>query len=109
MKSHAMPAIMQATADHYMIRYRELTGSSQKPHAVRARQVGMYLAKTLTLHSFEEIGEWFNRDASTVKTSVDKVRTVHDVLPTGEVRQAIETITKFLDRQKRENHGREER
>lgn len=65
--------IAVATARHFSLRLAELRSSSRRRAVVTARDVAMYLARTLTGKSFEQIGAYFNgRDHSTVSYGCSK-------------------------------------
>lgn len=59
--------IQKRVADHYQIRHSDMT-SKRRPNAIAfPRQIAMYLSRTLTRHSLQEIGEAFGgRDHGTV-------------------------------------------
>jgi chromosomal replication initiator protein len=66
--------IQRAVARHYNVSLISLLSSRRTVEIVQPRQVAMYLAKTLTLRSFPEIGRRFgNRDHTTVLHAVRKI------------------------------------
>jgi len=69
-RSPAQPSlrdIAAATARHFSLRLADLRSASRRRVVVVARDVAMYLSRTLTGKSFEQIGRYFNgRDHSTV-------------------------------------------
>jgi chromosomal replication initiator protein len=65
--------IAAATARHFSLRLADLRSASRRRAVVVARDVAMYLARTLTGKSFEQIGTYFNgRDHSTVSHGCTK-------------------------------------
>jgi chromosomal replication initiator protein len=66
-------AIQREVARFYKVPVDELKGERRIKHIAHARQVAMYLCRTLTNESFPKIGERFNKDHSTVITSVRKI------------------------------------
>ena len=66
-------AIQKEVARFYKVPVDELKGERRVKHIAHARQVAMYLCRTLTNESFPKIGERFNKDHSTVITSVRKI------------------------------------
>jgi chromosomal replication initiator protein len=59
--------IAAATARHFSLRLADLRSASRRRVVVVARDIAMYLSRTLTGKSFEQIGRYFNgRDHSTV-------------------------------------------
>lgn len=65
--------IQKEVARYYKLSEADLKGPRRQKQFVRARQVAMFLARTLTSASFPEIGERFHRDHSTVMSSCEKV------------------------------------
>ncbi len=65
--------IQREVARYYKIAVDELRGERRVKHVAHARQVAMYLCRTLTQASLPEIGKKFNKDHSTVLTSVRKI------------------------------------
>ena len=54
-------------ADHYQIRHSDMTSKRRPNNIAIPRQIAMYLARTLTKHSLQEIGDNFGgRDHGTV-------------------------------------------
>ena len=59
--------IQKRVADHYQIRHSDMTSKRRPNNIAIPRQIAMYLARTLTKHSLQEIGEAFGgRDHGTV-------------------------------------------
>ncbi len=66
--------IMKAVGRHYNVAKADLLSPRRARSIVRPRQIGMYLAKRLTVRSLPEIGRRFGgRDHSTVLHAVRKV------------------------------------
>jgi chromosomal replication initiator protein len=65
--------IQKEVARFYKLSENDLKGPRRQKQFVRARQVAMYLSRSLTTSSFPEIGERFHRDHSTVMSSCEKV------------------------------------
>lgn len=65
--------IQREVARYYKLGVEELRGERRVKHVAHARQVAMYLCRTLTQASLPEIGKKFNKDHSTVLTSVRKI------------------------------------
>ncbi len=70
--------IQREVARYYKIAVDELRGERRVKHVAHARQVAMYLCRTLTAASLPEIGKKFNKDHSTVLTSVRKIDSLKD-------------------------------
>jgi chromosomal replication initiator protein len=60
-------AIQKRVADHFQIRHSDMTSKRRPANIAFPRQVAMFLARTLTKHSLQEIGDAFGgRDHGTV-------------------------------------------
>lgn len=58
--------IIEAVSAHWRVEMWKLRGKSREQRICGARQVAMYLCRKLTLLSYPQIGELFERDHSTV-------------------------------------------
>lgn len=59
--------IQKRVADHYQIRHSDMTSKRRPNNIAIPRQIAMYITRTLTKHSLQEIGEAFGgRDHGTV-------------------------------------------
>jgi chromosomal replication initiator protein len=59
--------IQKRVADHFQIRHSDMTSKRRPNNIAIPRQIAMYIARTLTKHSLQEIGEAFGgRDHGTV-------------------------------------------
>jgi chromosomal replication initiator protein len=59
--------IQKRVADHFQIRHSDMTSKRRPNHIAIPRQAAMYIARTLTKHSLQEIGDAFGgRDHGTV-------------------------------------------
>jgi chromosomal replication initiator protein len=59
--------IQKRVADHFQIRHSDMTSRRRPNNIAIPRQIAMYLARTLTKHSLQEIGDSFGgRDHGTV-------------------------------------------
>jgi chromosomal replication initiator protein len=66
--------IQRRVADHYKIRFSDMSSPRRARAVARPRPVAMYLAKQLTSRSLPEIGRKFgNRDHTTVMHAVSRV------------------------------------
>ncbi len=66
-KEPSLREIAVTVARHFSVRVTDLRSGSRRRAVVMARDVAMYLARTLTRKSFDQIGAYFNgRDHSTV-------------------------------------------
>jgi chromosomal replication initiator protein len=65
--------IQKEVARFYRLQVDDLRGERRLKPVAHARQVAMYLVRTLTTSSLPEIGKKFNKDHSTVLASVRKI------------------------------------
>jgi len=90
-----MDDIIKAVTVHFQVKLSELQSRKRSVSVARPRQVAMYLARTLTRHSLEEIGGYFGgRDHSTVMHACDRVRQLLTTEP--HIAEAVEHITAQL-------------
>ena len=65
--------IIEETAKYFNVTPEDIKGPSRTKLFVSARQISMYLIRTLTNFSLTEIGECFNRDHTTVINSLKQI------------------------------------
>lgn len=68
-------SIMEVTAEYFKVTLADLKGTSKKRAIAHARQLAMYLCRELTDFSLPRIGEYFDKDHTTVIYSDRKIRT----------------------------------
>lgn len=66
--------IVRDVSMFYGVPEREIMTSDRLGHIVRARQIAMYLARTLTPYSLHDVGRRLGRDHSTVVHAMDRIR-----------------------------------
>jgi chromosomal replication initiator protein len=70
----SMEDILRIVTSHYQIKTTELQSRRRTKAIAFPRQIGMYLARTITRHSLEEIGGFFGgRDHTTVLYAVEQI------------------------------------
>lgn len=74
--------IKDAVCEVYKIARRDLDGTAKARAIARPRQVGMYVARALTRHSYPRIGEAFGRDHSTVVHAIQNIGRLYETDPT---------------------------
>lgn len=89
--------IQREVARYYKVAVDELRGERRVKNVAHARQVAMYLCRTLTPASLPEIGKKFNKDHSTVLTSVRKIEQLKEAseqlrLELGELNQKLASV-----------------
>ncbi|MBQ4351214.1 MAG: chromosomal replication initiator protein DnaA [Clostridia bacterium] len=65
--------IIADVASHYGVKPDDILGKDRKKNIQTARNVSMYLVRTMTSASLPQIGMYFNRDHSTVHSNIGKV------------------------------------
>lgn len=66
--------IIQKVADHFEMDVENIKGSAQSRDCVLPRQISMYLCRNKLKISYTKIGDLFDRDHSTVMTSVKRIQ-----------------------------------
>jgi len=88
--------IEKVVCDYYKVSPNDLKGKSRKQEVAYARQIAMFLGKTLTHSSFKTIGLHFGgRDHSTVIHAVNTIEKEQNESP--EVRRDLEELKKRLE------------
>jgi chromosomal replication initiator protein len=66
-------AIQRRVAEHFDIRFADMTSSRRPKNIAEPRMVAMYLSRTLTNQSLPVIGEAFRRNHATIHHAVDAI------------------------------------
>ena len=66
-------SIQKEVSSHFDVRVADMSSTGRRSDVAFARQVAMYLSRTMTDHSLVEIGRAFGRDHGTVIHAVKKV------------------------------------
>lgn len=90
--------IQKEVARFYKLNVDDLRGERRMKPVAHARQVAMYLVRTLTTSSLPEIGKKFNKDHSTVLASVRKIEQLRSndaqlQLDLGELQKKLVPVT----------------
>lgn len=97
--SRARPSIAEiatAAAKYFSLQVRDLRGPSRRQAIVTARDVAMYLARTVTRASFHQIGQYFaGRDHTTVAHACRKTERL--LASDGLVRSAVDHLRERLE------------
>ena len=89
--------IKKVTAEYYSIKIDDMTAKTRKREITTARQVAMYLARTLTNSSLPKIGEEFGgRDHTTVMHANDKI--TEELKSNPEIEEAVKAISQNIKR-----------
>jgi chromosomal replication initiator protein len=95
----AQPSLRQIAASvarHFSVRLTDLRSPSRRQAVVAARDVAMYLARTLTGNSLKQIGSYFSgRDHTTVSHGCSKAERL--LRTDGTIRQAVERLREQLE------------
>lgn len=91
-------SIISNTANYFNLTSEDLTGSMRTKGVSEARQVAMYLIRTLTNLSLPDIGKIFNRNHTTVLSSIRKIEVQMEKDPdfAGVVRDITSNINSVL-------------
>ncbi len=88
--------IIRKVADHYNLRMTDILSPKRARAIARPRQVGMFLAKTLTSKSLPEIGRRFGgRDHTTVIHAVKKIEELRFV--DNQIAEDVELLRRMLE------------
>jgi chromosomal replication initiator protein len=89
--------IQKRVADHYQIRHSDMTSKRRPANIAMPRQIAMYLARQLTKHSLQEIGDAFGgRDHGTV---IHACKTVENMMEQDDsVRGSVEFLKAQLSK-----------
>jgi chromosomal replication initiator protein len=87
--------ILRIVAKHYGVQRGDLLSSRRNQSIVRPRQIGMYLAKTLTSRSLPEIGRRFGgRDHTTVLHAIRKIENLKQ--QDGALKDELDSLSRML-------------
>jgi chromosomal replication initiator protein len=87
--------ILRIVAKHYGVQRGDLLSSRRNQSIVRPRQIGMYLAKTLTSRSLPEIGRRFGgRDHTTVLHAIRKIESLKQ--QDGVLKEELDSLSRML-------------
>lgn len=92
--SFLIDKIFRVVSKHYDVPIDTLKSPRRQQNVVYARQVCMYLLRTLTDSPLSEIGSFFNRDHSTVINAVNKVESMME--EDASVKAEIDTLTEQI-------------
>ena len=90
--------IILESARYYSLQTHDLIGQNRSKKVARARQVSMYLMRSLTNLTLEEIGaQYQNRDHATVLASIRKIEELlkEDPSMTGTIRDITSNINSY--------------
>lgn len=94
-KAEQLERIQLIVCDVLHLAPAEMRSKRRTPSAVRGRQLAMYVARNQTDLSLAEIARGFDRDHSTVLSSIRRVE--KDLQPGGDVHRALERIHERLN------------
>lgn len=97
-KENVLPTpqlIISEISSYYNIPESVILGTARDKKTVEARQVAMYLIRTLTNLSYEDIGEKFGKDHSTVMHSTDKIE--NNMAANSHLQTVIKEVTENVN------------
>lgn len=94
-KTVSIADIQKAVAEHYRLRLADMHSPRRARPLARPRQLAMYLAKVLTIHSLPEIGRGFGgRDHTTI---IHGIRKIEELLESdGQLQNDLAVIKRVL-------------
>ena len=69
----SIPSIVKEVASYYNVEVSDIKGKKRTAIIKDARNVAVFLTRRITQYSTTEIGNYFDRDHSTITHSIDKV------------------------------------
>ncbi|HTL47970.1 MAG TPA: chromosomal replication initiator protein DnaA [Verrucomicrobiae bacterium] len=94
-KKISMEKVQRLVSEYFHIKVSDLRSKRRTKSVAEPRQIAMYLIRTLTTHSFPEIGEYFGgRDHTTVLHAYNKVS--KDILTDTKKMRMLEEIKDML-------------
>lgn len=97
-RSITVESIIQVVADHYNLTNLDITSSRRNKEIAYPRQIAMYLSRTMTDTSLQEIGKTMGgRDHSTILHGIDKITS--DLKNDVALQNTIDIIKKKLSPQ----------
>ena len=86
--------IVNSAAEKYGIAADEILGKKRLKEIVWARHMSVYVMRKLADMSFNDIGKFFNRDHSTIMSSVEKIEKEAETNPTvaKEIQELIDIV-----------------
>lgn len=82
--------ILKTVANHYGIKEEELKGDKRNKIISYPRQIAMYLMRDMLNMTLPKIGEYFNRDHTTVLHGAERI--IKDIETDPYIRDTVETI-----------------
>lgn len=96
-KKVSIDSIQRIVSEYFHLKVSDLRAKRRTRTVARPRQIAMYLVRTLTDHSFPEIGEYFGgRDHTTVLHGFNKIG--EEVEKSNETRKLVEDLTILVKR-----------
>ena len=71
--SDTVRRIIKITADRYGVKVEDVLGKERKKNIQTARNVSMFVVRSVTNASLPQIGAYFDRDHSTIHSNISKV------------------------------------
>ena len=87
--------ITEVVSEHLGIPKDDILSSKRSADIAQARQISMYLCRTMTEKPLEMIGEYFHKDHTTVMHAVDKIKS--NLQKDDNLKDVVETIKKKIN------------
>lgn len=90
----SISSIVREVASYYNVEVSEIKSKKRTKVIIDARNVAIYIARKITQYSTTEIGNYFDRDHSTITHSIDKVE--KEVKINADLSSSIESIEQTI-------------
>ena len=94
--SDTVDRIIESVGRHYEVSLNDIMGTSRKKEIKTARNVAMYVIRSITNMSYPKIGALFNRDYSTVHSNVNMIES--ELVSDPVLEATVMEITKEIKR-----------
>jgi chromosomal replication initiator protein len=87
--------ITDVVSEHLSIPKEDILSSKRSADIALARQISMYLCRTMTERPLESIGDYFKKDHTTVMHAVEKIKS--NIQTNDNLNNTVETIIKKIN------------
>ena len=94
LKKITVEAVQHEVEQYYQVSHADLIGTKRSRNIAYARHVAIYLCRQLIDIPYNDIGKRFNRDHSTIMSSVEKIE--KKIKESRELQEELEIIIKNI-------------
>ena len=87
--------IINVIIEHYGITLEQITSRNRNKKLANVRQICMYMCRTYTNSSYEEIGKLLNKDRTTIMHGCEKIET--EMISDAQLKRDIEILASFIN------------